>query len=380
MTQHDNLAGAVERYLYGQEEEPPADPYADVPHTVDLVLVENAQVEATDRIAADGLLDRMRAALIDSEGLDSIPEPEPLIDGVLFRDTIAWLQGKPGDGKSFVALDMSGCVGTGEHWQGHPVTTGPVIYLAAEGVSGIRQRVRAWEQAMGTAMTNVRWLPLPVQASDRTQWSALIELVREQTPILIVIDTQARVTVGMEENAAKDMGVFVDRLERLRRASAACVLVIHHMGRNGEHMRGSTALEGAAATILKVVKDEDVLTLSNPKQKDAEEFEDVQLRLVPTGSSADLMPTDGPRSGDATKVSSSVIKMARAWWETFGRDEVTANKLIKAEVATERSFYRNVKVLITRGEVIKQIAGRSTYYHLLYDPDDINFGGGEPDA
>lgn len=114
-------------------------------------------------------------------------------------------------------MDIAGCVGTGYAWQGgYKVTHG---------------------------------------------------LVAELQPTLILLDTQARITVGMEENAAKDMGEFVDKLERLRRASGACVLIVHHMGRNGEHMRGSTALEGAATTILQASKEDNEITVSCEKQR-----------------------------------------------------------------------------------------------------------------
>ena len=45
-------------------------------------------------------LDELRDALIDSAGLDKLPAPEPLIDGLLFSDSLAWLHGKPGHCKS----------------------------------------------------------------------------------------------------------------------------------------------------------------------------------------------------------------------------------------------------------------------------------------
>lgn len=47
-------------------------------------------------------------APVNSYGLDDLPAPEALIDGILYRDTLAWLHGKPGCGKSFIALDWAG--------------------------------------------------------------------------------------------------------------------------------------------------------------------------------------------------------------------------------------------------------------------------------
>ncbi|WP_349878774.1 AAA family ATPase [Micromonospora sp. HUAS YX12] len=180
-------------------------------------------------------LDRLRAALLDSAGLDTIPDPEPLIgEDVLFRDSLVWVVGKPGHGKSFVVLDMAAAVGTGEPWQTYPVQQGPVVFLVAEGARGTKKRVRAWETAMGRRMENVYFLPLPVQSTNRAEWDALVELCREIGAVMVVIDTQARVTVGVEENSNTEMGHFVDQAEKLRAASAACVVIVHHIGRNGE--------------------------------------------------------------------------------------------------------------------------------------------------
>lgn len=305
-----------------------------------------------------------RNALVDSAGLDSIPEPVPLITGTLFTDSTAWIVGKPGHGKSFVALDIAGCIGTGEAWQDRNVTQGLVLYVAAEGVSGMKRRVRAWEQSYGRKMTGVLWLPMAVQAGKPAEWRGLRELAAELRPAAIVLDTQARVTVGMEENAAKDMGEFIDALEKLRQDTGACVLTVHHQGRSGDHMRGSTAMDGAATTVIRVEKDEDVITVKNPKQKDVDEFEDIELKLTPCGPSAVLTLTDGKTAGSTT----AAIKTGQRWFETFKTDKVTATKLIDAEVTTKATFYRHVRLLMDQGLVVKEDAGRVAYYSLTRSP------------
>ena len=233
---------------------------------------------------------QLRAALIHTYGLDDLPVPEALIDGILYRDTLAWLHGKPGHGKSFVALDWAGCVSVGWMWQGRVTMQGPVLYVIAEGVTGLRQRVRAWEDYADTR-AGVAFLPVAVQFLSALDLAAVIEVARDLHPVLIVVDTQARVTVGADENSARDMGEFVAAADRLRRATGACVLFVHHESRAGENMRGSTALEGAAATIARVTKDGPHLLLENPKQKDAAPFDPIRLRLVPRLESATVQST-----------------------------------------------------------------------------------------
>jgi hypothetical protein len=156
-------------------------------------------------------------------------------------------------------------------WHGHKVTQSKVLYLIAEGASGIKSRVDAWVLANGCDVDNVLFLPVPVQMMRDSDVAAFTLLLKVLQPTLVILDTQARVTVGAEENSARDMGVFVDSLEQLRRESGACILIVHHEPRNGEHLRGSIALEGAAISIIRVSKDGTQIEISNPKQKDEPE-------------------------------------------------------------------------------------------------------------
>jgi hypothetical protein len=320
-------------------------------------------------------LDYLRSMLVDTTGLDQIPKPEPLVHDVLYRDSITWLQGRSGEGKTFVALDLAGCVATGESWHGHPVTQGSVLYVVAEGMIGVKQRVRAWEQAISKPMSDVRFLPVPVRANVAQQWRALRELSAELHPVLVVIDTQARVTVGLEENSAKDMGEFVDKLEALRADCRACILVVHHQGRSGNHMRGSTAMEGAADTEIKVSKAENVITLECSKQKNAEPFTDFTLKLVPMGSSVVLMPE---RPDAKPKVGQAALRMARRWWELFGSEWCSASKLMGALEISKPRFYEHVQALDGAGLTVRDRKdtedGTRVRHKLLGKPPAEDFG------
>lgn len=228
-------------------------------------------------------LKALEAELLGTEDLDNIPALEPIIADVLFRDTLARIFGASGTFKSFTTLDFAGCVGTGMAWHGRAVNQGTVIYLVAEGIKGIRKRVRAWEQHYGRKMTGVRFLPRPVQAMD-PEWMVLIELCRRLRPALIIVDTQARVTVGIEENSNTEMGRVVDRMEQLRTHSGACVLLVHHTGNEGDRGRGATAVKGALQTEIGITRKgkglhDATVTLSTGKQKDDEELGDVVFGL-----------------------------------------------------------------------------------------------------
>lgn len=307
-------------------------------------------------------LEQLRAALVDTHGLDDIPDPEPLIgEDVMFRDSLVHVIGKPGSYKSFAALDIAGCVGTGEKWQGYAVSQGRVLFLVAEGVRGTKKRVRAWEKSYGRAMEGVQFLPVAVQSKVAGQWAALVELAREIQPTLIVIDTQARVTVGVEENSNNEMGEFVDQAERLRKACGACVLIVHHTSKAGESARGATTVEGAVSTVVKVTKDEDRTRLECQKNKDGAEWDPINLRAVPTAESVVLVLDEGRRDVASRK-------WLADWWQFHGTDPVSASVLVKSGVVAETTFHRYKRELVASGLVVKEGKGNATRYRLAADP------------
>jgi hypothetical protein len=224
-------------------------------------------------------VDALLAEMLDVEQLRNVEPPQPLINGVLDLDTTAWLIGASGSYKSFVALDFAAHVGIGRPWRGHDVQQGDVVYIVAEGARGMRLRVDAWEREHGP-MKGVRFLPRPVQASNVTAWDVLVEACRRLRPALVIVDTQARVTLGLEENSNTDMGRYIERVDAIRIATGACVLTVHHTGRNGKDARGASALDGAQDAELKIEKvGQYSINLLAHKQKDQAEEPPIAMRL-----------------------------------------------------------------------------------------------------
>lgn len=243
-------------------------------------------------------VERMLSELLDTDGLDGIPPLEPLVGDLLAMNTIARAVGPSGTFKSFVLLDMAGHVGTGMKWHGQYVKQGLVVYLVAEGEQGIRKRVRAWEQHHGMRMDNVRFLPRPVQAMS-SDWDVLIEVLRRLQPVLVIVDTQARVTLGVEENSNTEMGRIVDRFDKLRLDTGACVAIVHHTGHVGEHGRGASAVKGALQSELHVSRKGDkipntILTIKSGKQKDEDQDGDFQFGLKKISLDGEYKPDGRP--------------------------------------------------------------------------------------
>lgn len=313
--------------------------------------------------------EKLRSLLVTTEGLDGIPEPEPLIEGVLFLDSLAWLWGPPGNGKSFVALDWSACIAQGMPWDMRGTRRGQVLYLVAEGVSGIRKRVRAWEHEFGVPMTGVAFLPAAVQMINGIDRAALIEIVRELQPALVVIDTQARATVGVDENSNTDAGKVVQAAEEIREASGACVLMVHHSGKSGLDMRGASAYKGAATSEIKVTKDGEWIDIVCEKQKDVEDFAPIRLRLKPVQTSCVLTATGDP--AEATTLAANQTMLLDTMRQSFGSIGASSTQLKAAAGLADRTFYRELSVLVDRGLIVRTGSDARPRYYLPGDAPSL---------
>jgi AAA domain/Bifunctional DNA primase/polymerase, N-terminal len=246
-------------------------------------------------VAEPSAVDVLLARMLDRDALDAIPAPVPLIRDVLDMDSESWIIGAPGGFKSFVALDWACHVATGLAWRGKPVTRGQVVYVAAEGSKSIPLRVRAWEDTYGQRAEGVRFLPEPVQVADMFAWRVLVAACERIGPVLVVLDTQARITVGLDENSNGAMGALTEAVRVLKEATGACVLVVHHIGRNGLDARGASAIDGAQDTEIRVERPPSrgdrasmTATISIDKQKDGDESAawPVRMRVVELGVDA----------------------------------------------------------------------------------------------
>ena len=219
-----------------------------------------------------------------------LPSPKWLVQDILPAGGLVGLYGPPGEGKSFLAIDLALCVASGHQWHGHTVEQGFALYVSAEGGTGIGKRVQAWLSSNGATANdvNIAWLtesiPVSSTSEDMNVLFGRLNDEVEQTPALVVIDTLARCFDG-DENLQADMGRFIAGVDRLRREFTATVIVVHHTRLDAERERGSTAFRGAADTMLSIARKgkQGPIELVCNKQKDAEEFGTMwfDLKVVP---------------------------------------------------------------------------------------------------
>lgn len=330
---------------------------------------------ANEQVGALDPVDALIAEMLDTDQLDELPEPEWLVDGWLALDSIASMIGKSGHGKSFLAVDLACHVATGRAWHGRAVRQMPVSYMVAEGARGIRKRVRAWEKHHGVRAYGLKVLPRPVQSMGE-EWPTYARAARRLEAGLVIADTQARITVGVNENDNSDMGEFVQRLEGMRRLTGACVLVVHHQGQRGDEGRGASAVKAAMTSELTVSRAGNTLTVRMTKQKDGPELEALTLGMQPVDLGVDAKgePVDSiVLSGafgtagvpavvmdDLTPV---LRRVAAIMIEVFG-EGLGATKAECRSICTQRgvakdAFYRAWNRFIQTGRLIRQIPTQS---------------------
>jgi AAA domain len=187
-----------------------------------------------------------------------------------------------------VALDMAMCVAGGIPWHGKLIKQGLVVYLAAEGSHGLGRRAIGWRRTRGRDLPKPAFKLIPHSvALTGEDLEPMVEaiLALDQRPVLIIIDTLARTFGAGDENKQADMNAYVTAADRLREATGANVLIVHHSGvHEDKRERGSNVLRGAADTVIKVSRKDDKLDIINHgpegKQKDTEEFKTVKLRTA----------------------------------------------------------------------------------------------------
>ncbi len=243
-----------------------------------------------------------------SEKLCRIPEllgkefaEEWVFDDLFCRGDLIALYGPAKSGKTFMALDMIASACTGLPWCGGkftPAGQSTIVYCAGEGLRGLKRRWQACYDAYirrgaeCASFQRIITVPLVPQlftaASDngvRAFLNALDGFMPDEQVDVVVIDTLNRATLGANENSAQDMGMILAAAMEIQRSKGAVVMLIHHSGKSGSSLRGSSALRAAVDVALMVEESGRGHRLSCDAIKDGERFEPIGFNLMPEGDS-----------------------------------------------------------------------------------------------
>lgn len=241
--------------------------------------------------------------------LRSLPAPAWLVKGVIPEAGLCLIFGVSGSGKSFFTLDLAAHVALSLDWRGQRVKGGPVAYIAAEAAGTFRNRQEAWrieklsDAAEDPPLMVLRAAP-DLHGGDDI--GPLLEAI-QRTGLdfkLIVVDTVARVMGGGDENSAKDVGLLVANLDRLRTETGAAVIGVHHAGKDSSKgARGSSALRAAVDLEIEVVGLSGTRSASITKSREGE---------IGAEFPFDLLPVEIAHDDDGEPITSCVAMPAEA--------------------------------------------------------------------
>ena len=198
--------------------------------------------------------------------IEEVLDAKDFVQGVLLEEGAAVVYGESNAGKTFWTTDLSLHVAAGIDWCGRRVEQGGVVYCVLEGGIGFKNRVAAWRKEHKFEGDDIPFVAIPSMlnlldpnADTGRLISAIIGAIKRMgmSVKLVVIDTLSRAMAGGNENAPDDMGALVKNMDRIRQETGACVLFVHHSGKDqAKGARGHSLLRAAVDTEIEVVADE----------------------------------------------------------------------------------------------------------------------------
>ena len=177
---------------------------------------------------------------LDVAAMTAAPPPPVrwLAAPMLPRAALTGLFAPGGDGKSLLAAAVAAALAHGGEVAGIACETGTTIYLDGEnGEWEIHRRVHTLGlPAKGVRMADASGFDL------RRHLQLLAEIIAEQHPDLVVLDSLRSLTPGLDENDTKQTAAVLDPLRRLTHESGTAILLIHHTNKAGKDFRGASSI------------------------------------------------------------------------------------------------------------------------------------------
>ncbi len=201
--------------------------------------------------------------------------------------------GAPSGGKSFTCIDKGLSIATGRAYHGMRVKKKSVLYVAAEGSTGVLIRVRAWQVYHGVSLEELasfHILTRPILIDDPETYTQAFNAIKELQPLpeVVFLDTVARSMTG-DENSTRDMNAFVNACDNLGRGIGAQIFPIHHTGKDKtKGPRGAIALTGATDTMFEISYNDSgekrEITMNCHRQKDMAKNKPMVFSMVPVNT------------------------------------------------------------------------------------------------
>lgn len=278
-------------------------------------LAESGQPPSTPQpVVTTPVVKRDRFYAFKASEFDGFGQEPSAVEGVFPARGVAAVYGPSQVGKSVLSLDLTRAMVNGSPWFGRDTLQRNVWYIAAEGQSGLRQRVRAIQKHFQQQMPDAaRFVFDAINLMKDEDVDDLKVCIKKHGGVqVIVIDTLACAMAGGDENSSKDMGKVLNAAKTLQQAIDGLVILVHHTGKDASRgMRGHSSLLAAVDVAIEVKRHEKHRSWHLAKTRDAEDgmseafiLEKVELEPDCKGrprSSIVVVPTEMPSEQPASR-------------------------------------------------------------------------------
>jgi hypothetical protein len=278
------------------------------------------------------------------ELVSELREPAWIIPELIPERSTVQVLGKQKSFKTFLTLDLALGIASGRETFGHRPVECPVVYAVGENASAFGLRhIPAWRIARDTPESFPFYtVPAVPRAIFPDECKELIAEIQKRgiAPGVVVIDTATRALRGLDENSAKDMGMFSECCDFIKKELNCTVIAIRHTGKDqARGGRGSNVIEGDFDTLIEVERHEKsmAVAVTVKDQRNAQEREKpYTFEGRPIGQSLVFFPTSEAQHSQLTRTehvyTRKTIGKALSSLGAFGREHAVPTPVVAAEI------------------------------------------------
>lgn len=316
--------------------------------------------------------------------LKNVKKPESVVgEGIMTESSFILLYGRPGLGKTWLALQLALAVSQGKPWLGLETKRRGVGVVELEMHEYyLKDRIMELTKSMEKgealqALGNIEFICRPnfsgpVDLLEPATRDGIISWVQEHGVGLLILDALSRVHTA-DENYAQEMGKVLAAIERIRDETGCCILVLHHEPKGDtreknpisdlDAARGSSRLQSDPHTMIRLKMWKGGLVLTFPKMNLGPQHEDIYLERGQEGYVVRSAPLDSE-----TRKEMSLAKIEDALLNA-GPEGTNLHALAESSGVT----IRTIKARLGEMKVLQPTKG--LYIHPSFSPTQMPLMG-----
>lgn len=239
--------------------------------------VANAAPEDVEKVRREGRIKTRPAFdLYVGEAIRHIPIPKAVVTGRFAENSLVFVMGEPGVGKTFWAVSFGVAVAAGqERWMGanihNDLRGSTVVYALAEGAGMFQVRVVGALQQIGLHQIPDSFIftKQSLKLDDLATVERFIHDTAPHKPRVVVVDTYQR--HGGPETEVEKVNAAIAHLTLIKEELGCMVTGIHHLPKDGRQTpRGHGAIDGSIDTAVYLNRDDEGIITARFEQRDME--------------------------------------------------------------------------------------------------------------